>query len=449
MTTDHPADDLRNWLATYVSTMHEEDLDILTLWILHTHFIGELFTTGRLLLDSPVPESGKTTVLEHMSYLALDPVQASSISSGSLIPRLLDSRPRTILIDEADRALSPDNPNAKEIIATVNTGYKRGGSRPVLIPTEGGGWEAKEMSTFGAVAMAGNNPELAADTRSRTIRVLLMPDTLGTVEESDWEFLEPDAHDLKEKIASWAADNGETLRTLRPEMPEGVKGRLRECWSPLIRVGALCGDGWQRRAEHLAVRALEFRRAEVESGLRADPPKILMLRAMYDNWPEGEERWQTEDIIAMLAAENPSLWEEDRFKGQKRVTAQAIAKTLSGSFGLRTRQGTTRADRSRAYHRSDFDPVFVRMGIAPPPIDTVNTVRNVHSVHQSAGNAHGVNEVNGVHAVEGEGGLSVHTPVQQELIEVSCEVCGRSIPSRHVAAHGERVHPSCRERRTA
>lgn len=362
---ENPADVLRSWLSTYISTMHEEDMDVLTLWTLHTHFVPALFTTGRLLLDSPVPESGKTTVLEHMSYLALDPIQASSVSSGALIPRMLDQRPRTVLIDEADRSLSPDNPNNKDIISTVNSGYKRGGTRPVLIQTADGNWDAKEMSTFGAVAMAGNNPELADDTRSRTIRVLLMPDTLGTVEDSDWEFLEPLAADLSERISQWAEANFDAIRDIRPAMPEGVRGRLRECWSPLIRVAALCGPEWQERAMNLAARALELRQAEVDAGLRSDPPKILMLRAIHQHWPEGQERWKVEDIIDMLANENPSLWDEDVIKSRKRVSPQAIAKTMSGSYGLRTRKGTTREDRSRAYHRTDFEPVFLRMGLTP------------------------------------------------------------------------------------
>lgn len=370
---EHPLDALHAWFERYVSTMHKEDLDIITLWTAHTHFVPVLYSTGRLLLDSPVPESGKTTVLDHMHRLTLDSIQASSVSSGALLPRLLNERPRTILIDEADRSLSPDNPQNKDIISTVNSGYRRGGTRPVLVPSAEGSWEAKEMSTFGAVAMAGNNPQLADDTRSRTIRVLLMPDHEGKVDESDWEFIEPDALDLHENLAQWAEANADNLRTLRPPMPDGVRGRMKECWSPLIRVAALAGPEWEARAQHLAVRALEFRRLEIDAGLQADPPKILMLKAFYSNWPEGQERWKVEDIIPVLAAENPALWEADQISGRRRVTPQAIAKTISGSFGLTTRKGTTRADRTNAYHRSDFDPVFVRMGIAPPTPTTEDT----------------------------------------------------------------------------
>lgn len=399
---DHPADTLREWLSTYVSTMHEEDLDILTLWTLHTHFMPVLHTTGRLLLDSPVPESGKTTVLDHMSHLALDPLQTSSVSSGALIPRLLNERLRTILIDEADRALNPDNPNNNEIISTVNSGYRRGGTRTVLVPGADGQWKAEEMSTFGAVAMAGNNPDLADDTRSRTIRVLLLPDKEGRVEDSEWEFIEAPAKDLQENISQWAEANRDRIIDIRPEMPGGVRGRFKECWAPLVRVAALCGSEWLERGMHLAERALALRQAEIDSGLVSDPPRILMLKAMYENWPKGQERWKTADIIPMLAAENPALWEEDVIKGRKRVTAQAVGYTLGKVFGLHTRQGTTRDDRTYAYHRSDFDPVFVRMGIAPPEKLFTPFTRSTPSTDsdpEPANNVHGVSNVHGVNGL--------------------------------------------------
>jgi hypothetical protein len=46
------------------------------------------------------------------------------------------------------------------------------------------------MSTYAPVAMAGNSPRLPDDTRSRAIRIPLLPDLDGTVEESDWEHIE-------------------------------------------------------------------------------------------------------------------------------------------------------------------------------------------------------------------------------------------------------------------
>src|SRR5215210_7039730 len=62
---------VRGWLGTYICTVTEADLDLLTLWAVHTHLVVETYTTPRLQIDSPIPESGKTTVLEHLLRLSL------------------------------------------------------------------------------------------------------------------------------------------------------------------------------------------------------------------------------------------------------------------------------------------------------------------------------------------------------------------------------------------
>ena len=66
----------------------------------------------------------------------------------------------------------------------------------MLVATKGGGWDAADMPTYAPLAMAGSSPQLPDDTQSRSIRVLLMPDLTGTVEDSDWEFISDDARAL-------------------------------------------------------------------------------------------------------------------------------------------------------------------------------------------------------------------------------------------------------------
>jgi len=95
-----PLDAVRDHLARYVSTMRDSDLDLLALWSAHTHLVMETYTTPRLMIDSPVPGSGKTTVLEHLERLCHHPVQMASLSSPALLTRMLDVGLRTLLIDE-------------------------------------------------------------------------------------------------------------------------------------------------------------------------------------------------------------------------------------------------------------------------------------------------------------------------------------------------------------
>ena len=168
-------DAVDGWLSRFIRTTTPEDIHLLTLWAAHTYVVEQTYTSPRLQIDSVMPGSGKTTCLEHLAHLARHPLSASTISSEALLPRVLESGIRTILIDEADRSLDMKNPIMAGVLATINTGYKRGGPRPVLVKDSEGNWTDREMSTFAPVALAGNNPNLPDDTRSVSYTHLTLP----------------------------------------------------------------------------------------------------------------------------------------------------------------------------------------------------------------------------------------------------------------------------------
>ncbi|PYF99253.1 Protein of unknown function [Georgenia satyanarayanai] len=368
-------DAVRKWLATYVRTMHDEDLDVLTLWAAHTHLCFETYTTPRLVLDSPVPGSGKTTVLEHLSRLCLNPVQMASLSSPALLTRMLDSGIRTVLIDEADRSLSPDKEGVAELLAVLNSGYKRGGTRPVLVPTKDG-WDPKEMPTFAPVVMAGNNPNLPEDTKSRTIRVLLLPDLEGRVEESDWELIDIDARDLGESLAAWAELVREQVVAERPPLPAGIVGRSRERWSPLKRVAAAAGGRWPSVVDALALADLARMEQDREDGMVRERPGVVLLRNIREVWPAGQSFFPTEDLIPALIDHNPDSWGDASPFG-KALTAQRLGRMLVSSYNLHSdRPGGVGP---RGYLRVSFEPVWHRMGFTPPgePVAPVEPVEPV------------------------------------------------------------------------
>ena len=117
-----PLDEVRHWFGRFICAVDDTDLDILTLWAAHTHLCWETYTTPRLILDSPVPGSGKTTVLEHLERLCFHPVQMASLSSPALLTRMLDTGMRTMLIDEADRCLNPAPNGVAELVAVLTGG---------------------------------------------------------------------------------------------------------------------------------------------------------------------------------------------------------------------------------------------------------------------------------------------------------------------------------------
>ena len=371
-----PLDAVREWLARYLLTVNDSDLDLLALWAAHTHVVNETYTTPRLLLDSPVPGSGKTTALEHLSRLCVKPVQMAAVSSPALLARLLENELRTLLIDEADRTLRPDKDGTPDIIAMLNSGYKRGATRPVLVPEKGGGWVAKEMPTFAPVALAGNSPSLPDDTRSRLIRVLLLPDLEGRVHESDWELIEPDAVALGEQLAAWCELHRVEVAEVRPPMPDGITGRFREKWQPLARVAAIAGGRWPAVVDELAVQDKEQVEMDKDDGMIVAKPHVILLRHVAEAWPVGAAFLPASELVGLLIAEHPTMWGEFSPYG-KTLTTQRCGRMLAQHFKLNTGRADDK-NRTRGYFLNQFVPVWSRMGLTPPR-DSGHTGQTGHS----------------------------------------------------------------------
>ncbi|WP_432244805.1 DUF3631 domain-containing protein [Arthrobacter sp. G.S.26] len=354
--------DVRAWLARFVCVMDDLDLDLLTLWAAHTHLAFETYTTPRLVLDSSMPGSGKTTVLEHLSRLCLSPIQAASLSSPALLTRMLNKSMRTILIDEVDRSLDPKKPGVEDLIAVLNSGYKRGATRPVLVPGKGGEWDVSEMSTFSPVAMAGNAPNLPDDTRSRCIRVLLMPDLEGRVESSDWEEIEEEAQELGRRLVDAAEEAREFVRTVRPELPEGCIGRIKERWNPIKRVATAAGEQWAAIADELIKRDIAEAEMDKEDGITHLPPAVVLLKDIRDVWGPSDAFTPSAELIHRLIQHNPAMWGIASSYG-KELNAQRLGRMLVTAFKLHsTRQG----DSKRGYFRANLENVWRRMGMTPP-----------------------------------------------------------------------------------
>lgn len=356
---------ISDWFGRYVVTVSPADHDLLALWAVHTHLVTETYTTPRLQLDSPMPGSGKTTTLEHLNRLCHRPIQMASISSAALLARLLESGVRTLLIDEADRTLSSDNPLTADLLAVLNSGYKLGATRPVLAPVKGGGWEAQEMSTYAPVAIAGNNPDLPDDTRSRTVRVLLLPDLDGTAEESDWELIEPDALALRDEISQWADHIRDDLRGCRPALPAGITGRFREKWAPLRRIAELAGGRWPAAVDAMATHDREQYDMDKEDGMIREKPAVLLLKHLADIWPAEHVFVPTAELIDTLAIAYPSSWGAEGPFG-KALTAQRFGRMLASAYKI----NSTREDREgpRGYAFGALAPVWSRMQISPPKL---------------------------------------------------------------------------------
>ncbi|WP_197506995.1 DUF3631 domain-containing protein [Mycobacterium sp. 852002-50816_SCH5313054-b] len=341
-----------------------DDLNILALWTVHTHLAVELYTSPRLMIDSLAPGSGKTTLLEHLKHLCYAPIQAAGLASAAVLTRVLQHDTRTILLDEVDRTLRPDGPLTNDLLAILNTGYRVGGVRAVSFPTANNGWEVQEMPTFAPVAMAGNAPRLPDDTVQRSIRVLLMPDLYGTVEDSDWEEIENEAKALREAIAEWTDRVRSEVKGMKVEMPEGCVGRFKEKWRPLKRVAVVAGGGWPDIADRLIQQSLHQDAAEREAGLKEERPGVVLLRDLYAVWPTDTIFVPTRELVQLVIDRNPEYW------GAGSPFGKQLTDTRFGRMIVQACKATSsRPGSYRGFARSQFEFVWHQYGISRPEPD--------------------------------------------------------------------------------
>jgi hypothetical protein len=365
--------EVRDWLARYVFVLKESDLDLLALWAIHTWVCEETYTTPRLWINSPVPGSGKTTLLEHLFRLCRNPMQMSAVSSAALLARVTAAHISTLLIDEADRSLDPKRKGVEELFAHLNSGYKKGGTRPILNPGQKSDWEVKVQSTFSPVAIAGNSPQLPEDTRQRCIVVRLMPDIEGKVAESDWELIDPIAKELAERIELVTNNYRERIRDEHPSLPKGCVNRIKERWKPLKRIGSVAGNYWADKVDEMILEDLDSMRQVAESGDTQLLPNVQLSKDLFQIYEQEPGFHPTTSLVQKLIRLNPEQWSRASYFA-KDLTAQRLGQMLNRAFDINSMR-LPEGNRPRGYNQRQFEVVWRQLGISlvkptePPKAD--------------------------------------------------------------------------------
>ena len=353
-------DRLKKHYQKFVYLINEDDYPKLALWTFHTHVADVTYTSPRLLLESPIPGSGKTTVLEHLNKLCRNAHLIASAPTPALISRILNDDIHTLLLDEAHNTLNPDKPGMSDLVAIINSGYKKGATRPVLVPSKGGAWESADMPTYGPVVIAGNNPRLADDTRQRCISIRLLRDTLERASESDWELIEPDTLDLLAYVQETAEMTRELIRDCQPLLPAGCKNRDRERWKPLARIATVAGRGWATNATGLITRDLDNAKMESESTGNQLTPGEQLVTDLAEIFTPGTRFLSTARILETLISDNPEQWGWKSHYG-KPLTVQRMGRMLNTYGVYSSKDGDT-----RGYYAGTFLNAWVSLGIREP-----------------------------------------------------------------------------------
>ena len=83
-------DDIEQYLSRFVAYPSEDARVAHTLWIVHTHCMGEWESTPRIAFLSPEPASGKTRAMEITETLVPHPVEAVNTTPAYLFRKVSD-----------------------------------------------------------------------------------------------------------------------------------------------------------------------------------------------------------------------------------------------------------------------------------------------------------------------------------------------------------------------
>jgi Protein of unknown function (DUF3631) len=341
-------------LRRFVVFRHDTDATAVALWIMWSWIHAIAMHSPNLVVTSPEPDCGKSTLLGVLGRLTPRPVNGVELT-GPALYRLVDRNHPTLIVDEAD-ALFHRKPDLRHIF---NAGWTRGTKIPRVVQGV-----VREFDPFCAKAIALKGMEMPDTIASRSIVVDLWPKRSDEKVEVFLFTDSPEFQDLRRKLARWGADNATTLAELKPTLPPGFNNRLAANWRLLFAIADHASGDWPERARQAATQ-LSCKPPEPSAGVRL-LERLRVLRAQCNNC----EDITSAAIVRELIADPDSEWLTYKDRGP--ITQRQIARLLKNyKIYPRTIHPTGRADDSpRGYRWADFDDPFARFLSVDPHIRT-------------------------------------------------------------------------------
>jgi putative DNA primase/helicase len=306
-----------------------------------------------LLVTSAEADSGKTTLLGIIAFLAKRALASVSISGPALFRSIAKWEP-TMIVDEGDTAFV----NNEDLRAVFNSGWTR---HQGVIRCDPETHEPRMYSTFCPKALGTKGKKLPDTTMSRCIIIETKRKRADEqVEDFDHED-DSELAELRRRLARWSFDNAQSLRKANPDMPSGFINRTRMNWRMLLAIAAAACDDAERRA-HGAAKEIEGSRTEItDTSLSVE--LLRDLRAVFGE--EDESQLPTRAIISGLVGMEEKPWSEYG-RAQKPISPKQLA-TLLKPFGIHSREIHEHDSHTKGYKREQFEDVWKRY--LPPSVE--------------------------------------------------------------------------------
>lgn len=283
----------------------------IALWVLFTHTIKVARVAPILAVLSPVRRCGKTTLVGLLLRLVHRPMASSNLTTAVLF-RTVDQWSPTLLIDEADTFLS----KSEELTGVINSGHTRHAAYVVRIGKDN---KPERFDTFcpKLIAMIGKPTDTILDRsvvihqqrkhKDDTKKKLSIETSVETVV-------------LHARIARWAKDNLECIRTASCEATDLGDDRTDDNWEPLLAIAHAIGPECFANAIE-AASLLADKHAKVSC---TGEDLLKDIKTVFDH--SQEKSIPTAILIGQLCADEESPW--TAFKNGKPVTPPDLARLL-------------------------------------------------------------------------------------------------------------------------
>src|SRR5262245_44662487 len=186
--------------------MSDDHAVAVTLWIVFSWLHEHMTHSSILFVTSAERDSGKSTLLGVLNFLARRSLQSVDISGPALFRSITKWEP-TLIVDEADDVLA-DNADLRSVI---NSGWTRGQG---VIRCHPDSHEPELFSTFAPKVVGMKGRKLPATTLRRSIVLSMSPRRAGDPKEhaADFDHLDNETFArLRSQLMRFAADNAEAL----------------------------------------------------------------------------------------------------------------------------------------------------------------------------------------------------------------------------------------------
>ena len=318
------------------------------LWALYTWCFRAFAVAPNLMITAPERESGKTRVMELLSWIVPRAKPASDASAAAIIRGIERDGP-TLLFDEAQHFLNrrPDDPIRGILLAGFTKRFA------TVERCEGEAHEVRVFSTFCPKAM--NGRKLAAIDDMLTSRSVVLPMMRARKPLPELRAdRDPVGEDIRRQCARWRDDHQSELREADPDVGARI-GRIAQVWRPLFAVADAAGGEWPEKAR-AAADALTAAAGTFADGETLGTMLLADVRAVFEA-KGNPERIRSGELDDALRALSERPWESMPKTG-KAITAQARGRMLA-AYGVNAE--TLRFDDGRdakGYKRAAFSDAW-------------------------------------------------------------------------------------------